>query len=290
MSYNLILNSNNAINNSTFRYNFINGFMINDEAQLCVANIQIPYSWYNISLAYNNNSIQIIFPASTSTFFTGTITFPDGFYLVQDMNAYIQKYCIDNGLYLINSVGQYVYYLTFLYNNTYYGVQLIANLIPTTLPTNWSVPSNWVGFHTTSLCPQIIISNNFSKYIGFITGTFPTVNTANASVLNTLTPLGSNVNSIIVRCSLVDNQIGVPTDVLDAFPINATFGSNINYAPQASLQWIKITSGIHQYLTITFVDQNLNAIQAQDSNVTISLLLDNKGKPQKVVEKLKITI
>jgi hypothetical protein len=267
--------------------------MINDEAELCVASIQIPYSWFNVTKAYNNNSISIIFPTSTGLQ-TYAITITDGFYTVTDINAYIQQFCITNGLYLINGSGQYVYYLTLLYNITYYGVQLVAQLVPTSLPTGWSAPSNWVGYYGVARCPQLIISNNFSKLIGFTNGTFPSTNTISNSVLNTFTPLGSNVNSIIVRCSLVDNQIGVPTDVLDAFPINATFGSNINYAPQASLQWIKITSGIHQYLTITFVDQNLNAIQAQDSNVTISLLLDNKGKPsngsQKVVEKLKITI
>ena len=287
MSYNLVLNSNNAINNSTFRYNFINGFMINDEAELCVASIQIPYSWFNVTKAYNNNSISIIFPtaAGIQTF---PITITDGFYTVTDINAYIQQFCITNGLYLINGSGQYVYYLTLLYNTTYYGVQLVAQLVPTSLPSGWSAPSNWVGYYTgVARCPQLIISNNFGKLIGFNNGTFPSINTVNASILNTFTPLGSNVNSIIVRCSLVDNQIGVPTDILDTFPINATFGSNINYAPQASFEWIKITSGIHQYLTITFVDQNLNALVAQDSNVTISLLLNNKGKPSNVSQKEK---
>ena len=33
-----------------------------------------------------------------------------------DLNAYIQQICIQNGLYLINASGQYVYYLTLLYS------------------------------------------------------------------------------------------------------------------------------------------------------------------------------
>lgn len=296
MSYNLVLNSNNAINNSTFRYNFINGFVINDDAELCISNIQIPYSWNNISLAYNNNSIQITFPANAGSFFTGTITFADGFYTVPNLNAYIQKYSIENGLYLINDSGQYVYYLTLYYNTTYYGVQLISQLMPTSLPSGWTAPSNWVGFHSVSLTPQItILNNNFGKIIGFNSGTFPTTNTANASILNTFTPLGSNVNSLIIRCSLVDNQCGMPTDVLDTMPVNATFGSNINYQPY-SLKWVKISSGFQQFLTISFVDENLNALAAQDPNITISLLLNNKGNPpnvslkEKPIEKLNIRI
>ena len=293
MSYNLVLNSNNAINNTTFQYQFINGsFTIHDEAELCISNIQIPYSWYNIAPVYNNQTFQINFPASTSTFYTGTVTITAGFYTVNDINAFLQQYCITNGLYLINSVGQYVYYLTFLYNVTFYGVQLITNLVPTSLPSGWTAPSNWVGYHTTSLCPQLIVtSNNFGNLIGFKAGTFPSVNTASASTLNTFTPLGSNVNSLVIRCSLVDNQVGVPTDILDTMPVNATFGSNINYQPPA-LKWIKLTPCTHQYLTITFVDQNLNSILAQDPNVTISLLLNNKGKEvkEKVIPKLNIVV
>ena len=288
MSYNLVLNSNNAINNSTFQYKFINGFVINDEAELAISNIQIPYSWFNVTQAYNNNSIQIRFPALSTTFFTGTITFPDGFYTATDLNAYIQQYCIQNGLYLINASGQYVYYLTLLYNTTYYAVQVVAQLVPITTPSGWSAPANWVGFHVDTRTPQITISNNnFGIIIGYNPGIYPSVDTANASILSTFTPLGSNVNSLIIRCSLVDNQCGVPTDVLDTMPINTTFGSNIDYSPYA-IKFVKITSGTQQFLTISFVDQNLNALAAQDPNVTISLLLNNKGKPPNVVQKEKI--
>jgi len=167
----------------------------------------------------------------------------------------------------------------------------VAQLVPTSAPSGWTAPANWVGYHSSSLCPQITItSNNFGKIIGYTAGTYPSVNTANASTLNTFTPLGSNVNSLIIRCSLVDNQVGVPTDVLDTMPVNATFGSNINYQPP-SLKWIKLSPGTYQYLTITFVDQNLNSILAQDPNVCISLLLKNKGKEvKKVIPKLNISV
>ncbi len=292
MSYNLILNSNNAVTNSTYKYSFINGsFTINDEAELAVSQIQIPYSWFNVTQAYDNQTLSITFPAIGTIFFTGTITITAGFYTVTDINAFIQQYCIVHGLYLINDSSQYVYYLTLLYNTTYYSIQLVANLVPSSLPIGWTTPGNWVGFHSSSLCPQITISNNFGTLIGFQNGTYPSVNTADASILSTFTPLGSNVNSLIIRCSLVDNQVGVPTDVLDTMPINSTFGSNINYQPP-SLKWIKISPGTYQYLTITFVDQNLNALVAQDSNVTISLLLNNKGKikEKEKIPKLNITV
>ena len=55
MAYNLVLNTNNSITPNTFQYQFINGSLqILDEAEICISNLQIPYSWFNVSKAYNN--------------------------------------------------------------------------------------------------------------------------------------------------------------------------------------------------------------------------------------------
>ena len=288
MAYNLILNSSNAITNNTYRYNFINGSMtILDEAEICISQIQIPYSWFNITSAYNNRTFQLLFPTPLGIS-TSIITLNEGFFTVTDINAYIQQFCITNGFYLINSSGQYVYYLTLLYNVNTYGIQLVTTLVPTSLPSGYTQPSNWIGYNTTSYCPQLVVlNNNFGKIIGYNQGTYPSVNTSNSSTLSQFIPLGTNVNSIVVRCSLVDNSIGVPTDLLDVIPINSTFGSNINYQP-TSLKWIKLTSGIFQYLTIYFTDQNLNTVAIQDTNLTISILINNKGNiPLKIINPIE---
>jgi len=291
MAYNLVLNTNNSITNNTYQYQFINGSLqILDEAEICISNLQIPYSWFNVSKAYNNQTFQIKFPTSSSSGQTYTITLNEGFFTVTDINAYIQQFCITNGLYLINSLGQYVYYLVLLYNVNTYGVQLITTLVPRTLPSGYTTPSNWVGFNTTSYCPQLIIpsTSTFGKLIGYTAGTYPTTITASASTLNNTIPVGSNVNSLIVRCSLVDNQVGVPTDILDTIniPSGATFGSNINYTPPA-LKWLRMSGGSQQFLRIVFMDQNFNALAMQDTNVCISILINNKGKQVEIIEKLE---
>lgn len=282
MSYNLILNSNNAVTNNTYRYNFINGFTILDEAEICISQIQIPYSWYNITQAYNNNFFEYVWLSVAYP-----VSIPDGFYTVTDINAFMQQTMILNNHYLIDSTGNYVYYLTILYNTTTYGVQIVSTLIPTSLPSGYTAPVGFV-FPAITQCPQFIVENdnNFGIIIGFVFGFYPTVSTANASILNTLIPLGTNVNSLVVRCSLVDNSIGVPTDILDVLPINNTFGSNINYQPYA-LKWIKLTSGVFQYLTIYFTDQNFNTIAIQDTNVTISILINNKGNIPKLINSIE---
>ncbi len=65
MAFNLVLNSNNAIDNTTYRFDFKENFTIHEDAEICISQIQIPYSWFNITSAYNNRSFQIIFPTGS---------------------------------------------------------------------------------------------------------------------------------------------------------------------------------------------------------------------------------
>ena len=84
--------------------------------------------------------------------------------------------------------------------------------------------------------------------------------------------LGSNVNAVVIRCNLVENNITMPSDILDNFPITSTFGSNINYLP-ISDNSVKIKSGKFSSVVVSLYDQNLNPLIAQDPNVLISLLI-----------------
>lgn len=95
------------------------------------------YSWYSITSPYVNSQFQIVWPAGAGTT-TFTITIPNGFYTISDLNSYLQKYCITNGLYLINVSGQYLYYCEFLTNSNYYAIQFNAYSVPTSLPAGWT--------------------------------------------------------------------------------------------------------------------------------------------------------
>ncbi len=40
----------------------------------------------------------------------------------------------------------------------------------------------------------------------------------------------------VLHCSLVNNRVGIPMDIVDSFTIGQTnFGANINYAPSVKL-------------------------------------------------------
>jgi hypothetical protein len=277
MSNTIVLNSSNVVgsNNNTFQFNFIQGNFKVSDAELAISNITIPYSWYNVSSYYNNQSFQFTWTVAGVTT-TYTVTLPAGFYSVVDINNYLEQYFIANGMYLVDSNSNNVYYIQLQYNTTYYAVQLLTFAVPTSLPTGYTQPSNWLGYPTVTTAPSFIVSgtNTFGSLIGFTAGTYGGGST-NKSTLSNTTPLGTNVNSVIVRCNLVNNSVASPTDILDSFPITSTFGSNINYTPNYE-KWIKMKSGTYSNIIVSFWDQNLNPIIALDPNVLITLLIRQK--------------
>lgn len=274
MSYNIILNSDNVNNttNSQYKYNFITGnFTVKQNAEICISQVQIPYSWFNITTAYQNNKFNFVDWLGN----TYQITLPDGFYRISDINDFMETFFVNNGLYLINNAGQYVYYWNIYTNQQYYKNQMLFYPVPTALPAGWSLGIGWVGFPAVVTCPQVnILNNNFTVYTGFNTDNYGG-GTNPLSYLSQKTPLGSNVNSLVIRCNLVSNPVGFPTDILDSFAIEGTFGANINYAPRFE-KWVKIKPGTYNSLVIDLVDQNYNPLIALDNKITISLLLKNQ--------------
>ena len=60
--FNLTINSTNVANslNNMYQYQFKNGaFEVPANAEMMITSFQIPYSWYNITTRYNNNSFKI---------------------------------------------------------------------------------------------------------------------------------------------------------------------------------------------------------------------------------------
>jgi len=277
MSYNLIVNSSNVSNtlNNLYTYNFIKGsFEIPEGAEIMLTSFQIPYNWYNITIRNKNNSFRIYWPTATSTYTAYTVTLPDGFYTTTSLNAYIQQFCITNGLYLRDSGGNNVYYVSVQYNTTYYANQMLTYLVPTSLPLNFTQPSNFVGFPTVSRTPyiEILSANTFGTFLGFSAGNYGINQTNNYSINSNITPVGSVVNSLVIRCSLVNNGISNNSDIIDSFPINGSFGSNLNFFNNIE-KWIKLNPGRYNNMFITIQDQNLNDINILDSNLLMNFII-----------------
>jgi hypothetical protein len=275
--YPLILNGGdlvpNTYGNSTYRYTFPSGSVRFKNSKCAIANINLYYSWFNITAANDNTQFQISWPVPAG-YTTYTVNITTGFYSINDLNEYLQQFCINNGLYLINASGQYVYYLELVANPVYYSIQLNTYPVPTALPAGWTAPALWPGYPLLTLTPRLIVPNtNFTKIIGFNAGTYPAASAVNYSKLSDFTPQITPVQSVIVSCSLVNNKMSVPSSVLYSFGFtNVSFGSVITVEP-TQFSFIDIQDGNYPYFDVQFLDQDFNALQINDTNLIIQLLI-----------------
>jgi hypothetical protein len=213
--------------------------------------------------------------ASASIYRLFNVSLPDGFYTTTSLNAFIQSFCVTNGFYLIeNSTQNYIYYINVLFNPTYYANQIILKTIPTTLPAGYTAPSNWAGYPGLAVTPyvEILSTNHFGKFLGYTAGNYGINSTVSYSGNSNQTPVGSTVNSLVIRCSLVNNNVSSQTDVVDAFAINGDFGRNLNFNNNIE-KWIKLNAGRYSSFTVSIVDQNMEDIQILDSNILINFIV-----------------
>ena len=140
----ITLNSSNVSNTQTniFNYTFPSGSVNFKKSRIAVQSIVIPYSWLNVNdTVYNNAAAQLIFPvriSGSSTTSTINITIPNGFYIVTQLNQYLQSQMIADGYYLVNGSSQNVYYLEIVANIQLNNTQLNCYVVPTTLSGGYS--------------------------------------------------------------------------------------------------------------------------------------------------------
>ena len=277
----LILNSTNVSPSQTNKYvfNFLgSGVSFEKGDTIALASINVLYSWYNITSLLGNNLFSYSIRGRTYP-----VLIPDGFYSISDLNAILQFTLVENGHYLVQSVGTGSinwYPLAISTNSTYYSIQLTCNPIAVTLPIGFTNPAN-VFYNTISFTapttPLFIIGDNaFQSIIGINAGKYPSVSQATIyNTLSTVCPQVSPVQNIIVRCNLCNNTFANPSDILYTFtPQNVEFGSNI-FIQNPTLSMIDIKAGNFQSITIELVDQNYNKIRMNDTNVCIQLVIQS---------------
>jgi hypothetical protein len=288
MSFSLVLTQSNVVsssNNSIYQYNFLGGNFQMKDNEICISSATIPYSFFNVNGSYGN-TMTLTFPFATPVGPT-TVTVDTGFYTVSDINLWFQNYCVTNKYYMINSSGQFVYFLAFFTNTSYYANQIVFTTLPTAAQATtlgWTIPvgATWtlpaaaanmtLAFPATGSIAPLLGFAGGSSYSGTVG-----VGGASSSQLSTQTPVGSFVNSIIMRSNLINNNVGNPTDILDSMPIaNTTFGANINYSPSFS-KWVSVADGTYSQFNISLFNELLQPIIAQDNRVLINLLVRKKG-------------
>jgi len=267
-----------------YTYTFPTGSANLKNRRIAIQSIVLPYSWYNVNgTIYNNASFQLTFPISGSSSTTLNISLPNGFYQISDINSYIQTQMVNNNFYLVNASGDNVYYIELVANESTGLCQIISYIVPTSLPSNWALPTAGTGGWGSSLpnvsdqVPQLTtLSNNFGKLIGFANSTsFPSspTQTGTTTEVSSFEPQITPVSSVLVGCSLINNVLSNPTNLMTCIPITSTFGAQIIYQPYFKID-IDVLDGSVNSFNIIFYDQLFNQLQITDTNVTINLWLD----------------
>lgn len=198
----LIVNSSNVVantNNSVYRYNFPAGNVEFKKGQkLALGSIQMYYSTFNITAAQTNNKFSYIWVDGREI----TITIPDGFYDIGQLNDFLHFVMVQQGHYLLDTAGVYYYFATFVINSSTYSINI--NTYPISLAT-YPVATYTIGTYATStittsspttpiawsrptnpITPMVrILSNNFTKVVGFSAGFYPQGQTGYASTVPT---------------------------------------------------------------------------------------------------------
>lgn len=132
--------------NNQFQFNFPKQISTTEKTRISVSNFSVPYSWFNITDKIGNNKLGYTWTnAGITTEFNFTID--DGNYSLLDLNKFLQFQMIKNNHYLINTDGNYVYYLELGYNVTRYRIQVNSYQPPHTLPVGWTNPGVAIVFN-----------------------------------------------------------------------------------------------------------------------------------------------
>jgi len=294
----LVLNQNNIVQdgqNNKLVFKFPNSVNLTDK-YIAVSSISMYYSWFNIASVYQNNTFTYTWTAGATTV-TYTITVPDGLYEIDELNNLIQYTSIQNGTYWINSTnGNYVYPFELTVNPNRYAIQLNTYLIPTSVPSGFTIPSNFPGWPTTTQNTQVTFPSNFNVIVGYSAGFQSNQNSGNGysppagssannyvskstagtlSYLSNLAPQVQPNNNVLFSLSNINNPYSQPSSIIYSLNPNVKVGEQINERPP-NFMWNKLIDGTYNELRLTLLGTDLNPLKINDPNMTILLTIKDK--------------
>jgi len=291
----LVLNQNNLVQdgqNNKLVYRFPNSVNLKDK-YIAVSSISMYYSWFNIATQYMNNYFTYTW-TSAGTTTTYTINISDGLYNISDINNLIQYNCIQNGTYWTNTTsGNNVYPFEMIINANRYAVQLNTYLIPTSLPTGYTAPSNFAGWPTNTFNTIVTFPASFNIIVGYGAGFASNNNVSNGytapsppaqnnyvakstagtlSYLSNTSPQVQPNNNVLLSLSNINNPYSQPSSIIYSFNPNVNVGELISERPP-NFMWNRLIDGFYNQLTLTLLGTNLSPLTINDPNMTILLTI-----------------
>jgi len=299
MASNIILNKSHIQNlgngNNILRYDIPKSVQFNEGDTVSLSNLNMYYSWFNISSKFNNNKFYYKWfnnEDGTPDVLT-EIVIEDGWYSILTLNEAILLQMTKNGHYLESLDGKtYLYFIEIKSNQTFYATSVILSSVSQNYdfndgnglvdiktqyksPTGWKLPDSFQA-------PEFIFpsNNNFYKLLGFSAGATLSFDTSSDSTqrsetfLNTQTPAMLPNSSYIMTCNLVSNDLSIPSDVMYSFtiPNNTGFGDLIGIHPDQVK--CKIKPGVYNHIEIRFYNAgDFTPLIIKDSDILVNLAI-----------------
>jgi len=284
MTSTIVLKSSNITDpntNAVFKYDFPNSINLVDyEVSLISASLY--YSWNNISTVLENRTFQYQFINGSNVTQTVTVTLNEGLYEISDLNKALQFSMISEGLYLTdNTTDENVYYAEFVINTVRNSVDINTYAIPTSLPSGFSEPTNWIGYASTINHPNVIIPAKFNEIIGYEAGFETGFETGNTDIVSFSSSVSPNVNpnsSILVDVDCIDNRFSSPTGIISTIVPDVGVGSLISVKP-SELVFSPIRNGVYNSISVRLLNKDtLLPQKIEDNQIVIILGIRKKYK------------
>jgi len=276
----IIINTANYVGRNKYVYNLPNPVSLKG-ARLSIHQVSIYNSTFNVSSKLNNNTMTIRW----SNGVVYTITIPDGYYSIDDLNGALQLEMTKQNLYyIINSTGKYKFPINMVANIVQYKVQIDIDVIPSVSMASslnaggFSVPPNatWtfptvktepiLGLPTAEIRSLLGFSKSFLSQSTYPSGTAITY-------LSDSLPTLSPVFCYIFTTNLLSSRYNSVPTVLYQLALTSSFGSLIDIK-NIQEQKLSIREGIYSYIEIQLWDQNYNPLQMNDPELVITLIIE----------------
>lgn len=301
MSSILYFNSSNIVansNNSVLRYNLGTTLQLDNTYEVAISSIQMYNSIFNVNAQlYRNNSFQYYWLDASGVFDFSTpftVNIPDGMYTTSALNQLMVDTMVKNKHYLVsvsdNTSLQFFY--TIQNNVANYRTQLICYRATTRDQIEGSNPSyaypaggvSWIlpTINTNQVGAIQFGDNNFSEILGFSKNQrVPAVMPSSTTIINSdYAPVQSPVSSILLTCNLVKNELSSPTNILHSMAFTTNYGE-LNKDEPNNLLFCGVQNGTYSFIELQLLDQNYRAVQIQDSQMLIALVIKRKDEIKK---------
>lgn len=276
MSFNITVNKTHNVGGAQYKYKLGRNQDLSD-LEIALSSATIPFSWFNITQALNNNSFQLIHPTTAGST-TLTINLVNGGYNVEDLDSAMRVSLINQGYYIQNNTTlEQRVYAKIKVNPATYQIQLVSYNMETSLPSGWSAGSS-ITFPGTTRGPQFVFSNNITTRLGFSVGTYPAIAPTVLTVTNsTAIPVISDVTNIMILLDSAYNPYSQNNQVLTSIsPAGTSFGRLISFnAPE--FIFTPQQSGARNELTFRLTDQFFRELNLVDNDIVLNLVIRKKN-------------